>query len=56
MPNVVVDDDEPTPNGIMPPGTVPPQFQQFQGPPPPPMTQPGMQPVQPGAQPAPSRR
>ena len=52
MPNVVVDDDEPTPNGIMPPGTVPPQFQQFQGPPPPPMTQPGMQPTQPGTQPA----
>ena len=51
MPNVIVDDDEPTPNGIMPPGTVPPQFQQFQGPPPPPMTQPGMQPVQPGTQP-----
>jgi hypothetical protein len=52
MPNVIVDDDEPTPNGIMPPGSVPPQFQQFQGPPPPPMTQPGMQPAQQGAQPA----
>ena len=49
-PNVVIDDDEPTPNGIMPPGSVPQQFQQFQGqqPPPVPMTQPGMQPVQPG--------
>ena len=50
MPNVIVDDDEGPPNGIMPPGNVPPQFQQFQGPPPPPMTQPGMQPVQPGMQ------
>jgi len=50
MPNVIVDDDEGPPNGIMPPGNVPPQFQQFQGPPPPPMTQPGMQPAQPGMQ------
>ena len=56
MPNVVVDDDG-EPNGIMPPGAVPPQ-QQFPGQPPqqqfpgqPPM-QPGMQPpMQPGAQP-----
>jgi hypothetical protein len=58
MPNVVVDDDG-EPNGIMPPGAVPPQ-QQFPGQPPqqqfpgqPPM-QPGMQPpMQPGAQPMP---
>ena len=56
MPNVVVDDDG-EPNGIMPPGAVPPQ-QQFPGQPPqqqfpgqPPM-QPGMHPpMQPGAQP-----
>jgi hypothetical protein len=60
MPNVVVDDDG-EPNGVMPPGAVPPQ--QFPGPPgavPPqqypgqPPMQPGMQPgVQPGAQPMP---
>jgi hypothetical protein len=52
MPNVVVDDDS-EPNGIMPPGAVPPQ-QQFPGQPPmQPGMQPGMQPVQPGAQPMP---
>jgi hypothetical protein len=58
VPNVVIDDDEPTPNGIMPPGSVPQQFQQFQGQPPPPMvpmTQPGMQPVQPGQMPTMTR-
>jgi len=44
MPNVVVDDDG-EPNGIMPPGSVPPpQQQQFPGQPP---MQPGMQPGQP---------
>lgn len=45
MPNVVIDDDG-EPNGIMPPGSVPPP-QQFPG-------QPGMQPgMQPGVQPTP---
>ena len=45
MPNIIVDDDS-EPNGIMPPGTVPPQ--QFPGQPP---MQPGMQP---GMQPQPT--
>jgi hypothetical protein len=44
MPNVIVD-DEPEPNGIMPPGALP-QPQQFIGQPPQPGMQPGMPPGQ----------
>ena len=42
MPNVIVDDDA-EPNGIMPPGALPPPVYQFPGQPP---VQPGMQPGQ----------
>jgi hypothetical protein len=55
IPNVMVDDDEPTPNGVVPPGALPPN-QQYPGMPPVQPTAPGMppaQPVVPGMQPAP---